>query len=276
MKKIIFGLGAFLFFIFFLECPLGAQVRGNGSIAEETRPVSAFRSIVSTGPVDVFVQQGDRYSMTVRADANLLPYIKTVVKNNTLYVSTTRNIWKAKKMEVHVTLKTLQKVVLSGSGDFYCKTLFTMPAVQFLVNGSGDVKAMLNTKTVDVKLSGSGDVELNGVHGTLTAELMGSGDLEASGLQLKDCSLKLSGSGDAELKGRSVNFTVLSMGSGDVDASGLTAVHVKVKANGSGDVVVHAVESLDAAVAGSGDLEYSGSPTALTVSATGSGAIYKH
>ncbi len=274
MKKLAFMFSV-LFLVFFLNISLSAQVKGNGSVQEQTRPVAAFHSIVSTGPVDVFVRQGENFSMTVRADANLLPYIKTVVKNNTLYVSTTGNIREAKKMEVYVTLKALQKAVVSGSGDFYCKTPLKVTGVQFLVTGSGDVETETIAGDVQIKLSGSGDVEIRGVHGDLSADVVGSGDLEVTGLQLEACSVKLAGSGDVELEGRADKFTVLSVGSGDVDASGLTAVQVKVKSNSSGDVFVHAVESLDAAVVGSGDLRYSGNPTLLKVSATGSGAVYK-
>ncbi len=275
MKKIFSQFFPLLVVGLFLIQPAFAQVRGNGMVEEQNRSVSYFHSIVSTGPVDVVVKQGTGYSLAVHADGNLLPYIKTEVKNNTLYVSVTKNIWRAKKMEVVVTVKNLQKVVLSGSGDFLCKTPLKGSGLQFVVTGSGDVKAALDAQNVQVKVSGSGDVELNGVHGSFVAEVIGSGDVEASGLQLEKCSIKLAGSGDVELKGRTVHLTVMSLGSGDVEGSGLTAVQVKVKANGSGDVSVHAVESLEATVAGSGDLRYSGNPAVLKVSALGSGAVYR-
>ena len=273
MKKILIRI-PFLLFALLVSTVSFAQVRGNGIVKEQTRSLSRFQAIVSVSSVDVVVRQGDAFTVKVVADGNLVPYIKTEVKNNTLYVSVTKNIWKAKKMEVQVTLKDLHKVVLSGSGDFSCEKPFKTSGIEFVVSGSGDVEAALDCPAVQVKISGSGDVELHGIRGKLVADITGSGDLEASQLQLESCTLKVTGSGDVELKGRTALLTVLSAGSGDVDASGLTAVAVKVKANGSGDMFVHAVERLEGTLAGSGDLRYAGHPAFVKVAATGSGSVY--
>ncbi|HFB61406.1 MAG TPA: DUF2807 domain-containing protein [Bacteroidetes bacterium] len=273
MKKFILPF-SFLLLTLFVARISFAQVRGNGVVEEQTRLTGRFQSIVSVSSVDIVVRQGDAFTVKVVADGNLIPYIKTEVKNNTLYVSVTKNIWKAREMEVQVTLKELHKVVLSGSGDFSCERPFKTSGIEFVVSGSGDVEAALDTPAVQVKMSGSGDVELQGIRGKLVADITGSGDLEASKLQLEECTLKVTGSGDGVLKGRTAQLTVLSVGSGDVDASGLTAVVVKIKANGSGDILVHPAERLEGTLAGSGDLRYSGSPAFVKVAATGSGNVY--
>jgi hypothetical protein len=273
MKKFMLQI-PFLLFALVVSNACYAQLRGNGIVEEQNRSLKSFQSIVSVSSVDIVVRQGDTFSAKVVADGNLIPYIKTEVKNNTLYVSVTKSIWKAKKMEVQLTLKDLHKVALSGSGDFICNRPFKTSGIEFVVSGSGDVEAALDTPAVQVKISGSGDVELQGVRGKLVAAVSGSGDLEASGLQLEDCTLKVTGSGDVELKGRTALLTLLSVGSGDVDASGLTAVQVKIKASGSGDMYVHAVERLEGTMAGSGDLRYAGNPAYVRVAATGSGDVY--
>ena len=276
MKKITLSFrGLFILILLFSFSDfLHAQIRGNHVVREQIRKTTCFQSIASTGAVDVYVKQGDHCSVVVRADENLIPYIKTVVKNNTLTVFVSKSIREAKKLEVVVTLQRLKKVVLSGSGDFYCKTPFHTPAISFVVKGSGDVEAALQTQYADLFLLGSGDVELHGVHGRLTAEITGSGDVDASGLQLTDCSVKLMGSGDVELEGRTDSFSVINAGSGDVDAGSLTAVKVNVESKGSGDISIHAVNSLEASLVGSGDLHYTGNPTILKISATGSGDVY--
>ncbi len=262
-------------FILIFAGSLQAQVRGNGVIQEQTRALSGFNAITSANSVDVFVKQGDAFSVVVRADGNLLKYIKTEVRNNTLVISVTKNVWRAKTMEVHITMNTLQKVVMSGSGDFYCKSPFSAQNLQFILSGSGDVKAVLEAKNVHIKVRGSGDVEVNGIRGDLGVEINGSGDVDASGLQLETCSLKVTGSGDVKLKGRTARLTAVVVGSGDVEAGALAAVSVSVKNTGSGDMSVHAIDKLEATLAGSGDLGYTGNPAVLKVSASGSGEVYK-
>ncbi|VAW27964.1 hypothetical protein MNBD_BACTEROID07-725 [hydrothermal vent metagenome] len=262
-------------FILLFAGSLYAQMRGNGIVEEQTRALKGFSAISSTGSVDVFVKQGDAYSVVVRADGNLLNYVKTEVRNNTLFISVTRNIWRAKTLEVHITMKTLQKVVMSGSGDFYSNAPFSAQNLQFVLSGSGDVKAALAAKNVQIKVRGSGDIEVNGIRGNLGIDVKGSGDVEASGLQLETCFLNMLGSGDVKLKGRADRLTARALGSGDLEAGGLSAVSVSVSNTGSGDMTIHAIDKLEATLAGSGDLGYTGNPAILKVSTSGSGDVYK-
>ncbi len=265
---------SFIFILLFAGS-LQAQVRGNGVLEEQTRALSGFNAISSAGSVDVFVKQGNTYSVVVRADGNLLNYIKTEVRDNTLIISVTKNIWHAKILEVHITMKNLQKVMMSGSGDFYCKSPFSVQNLQLILSGSGDAKAVLEAKNVHIKVRGSGDVVVSGIRGNLGIDINGSGDVEASGLQLETCSLNVLGSGDVELTGRAAQLTARVLGSGDLEAGGLAAVSVSVSNTGSGDMTIHAIDKLEATLAGSGDLDYTGNPTILKVSASGSGEVYK-
>ncbi len=277
MKKTTLFSTQLLSFVFILlfAGSLQAQVRGNGVIEEQSRALSGFNAISSSGSVDVFVAQGNTYSVVVRADGNLLNYIKTEVRNNRLIISVTKNIWHAKTLEVHITMKALQKVVMSGSGDFYCKSPFSVQNLQLILSGSGDAKVVLEAKNVHIKVRGSGDVEVSGIRGNLGIDINGSGDVEASGLQLETCSLNVLGSGDVELTGRTAQLTARVLGSGDLEAGRLAAVSVSVSNTGSGDMIIHAIDKLEATLAGSGDLGYTGNPAILKVIASGSGEVYK-
>ncbi len=277
MKKTFYPFAKLLsvIIVLFFAFQLQAQILGNGHIQEQSRALNGFNAITSTGSVDVYVKQGNAFSVVVRADGNLLNYVKTEVKNNTLIISVTKNIWRAKTLEVYVTMKNLQKVVLTGSGDFYCKSPFTAHNLQFILTGSGDAKAALEAKNVQVIAGGSGDVDLSGIRGNLGIEVNGSGDVTATGLQLETCSLKVTGSGDVELKGRADQLTMVVVGSGNVTASGLAAVSVNVQNTGSGDAFVNAIDKLEVSLTGSGDLGYKGNPAVLKVNTAGSGDIYR-
>ncbi|GMT45157.1 MAG: DUF2807 domain-containing protein [bacterium] len=261
--------------ILFFGVQLQAQIRGNGHIEEQIRALSGFNAITSTSSVDVYVKQGNNFSVVVRADGNLLNYVKTKVKNNTLIVSVTKSIWRARILEVHITMKNIQKVTLTGSGDFYGESLFVTQNLQFILTGSGDVKAALEAKNVQIKIGGSGDVDVSGIRGNLGIEVNGSGDVTATGLQLETCSLKVTGSGDVELKGRTNQLTMVVAGSGDIEAGGLAAVSVNAHNTGSGDAFVNAIDKLEVSLIGSGDLGYTGNPAVLKVNAAGSGEVYR-
>jgi len=106
----------------------------------------------------------------------------------------------------------------------------------------------------ELTLSGSGTVMVSGVEGPrLTVTISGSGVVRANGTT-EQLDATVSGSGQAEL--------------GGVEASAVRAV-----VSGSGEIVVTATESLDASVPGSGSIMYSGNPSDVTKSVTGSGVI---
>jgi hypothetical protein len=103
-------------------------------------------------------------------------------------------------------------------------------------------------------LAGSGIVAVEGVRGrTFTALTPGSGILRVSG--------------SVDRLGASLE------GSGDMQLADLVAVDATAVVSGSGRILVHATESLDASVSGSGAIFYGGNPASVTRDVTGSGAI---
>lgn len=104
------------------------------------------------------------------------------------------------------------------------------------------------------------------------ANLTGSGDLTVK-LKANSVSAALAGSGDINIEGTTQRLAATVAGSGDLRASKLKAEQVKVEVAGSGDATVSASKSLDASVAGSGDVKYIGNPETRNVNIVGSGSI---
>jgi hypothetical protein len=106
----------------------------------------------------------------------------------------------------------------------------------------------------EVTVSGSGDVRVEGIGSDIfRAEVSGSGKVEASG-EVQRVDAEVSGSGDLELA---------ELASRDAIA----------EVSGSGSIHLHATESLDASVSGSGDIVYAGDPPDVESDVSGSGDI---
>ena len=103
--------------------------------------------------------------------------------------------------------------------------------------------------------------------------LDGSGSLVAGGLQADELAVRLGGSGTISAHGTAQRLQVTLSGSGVADVSQLVASHVTASIEGAGLIVVHPVDSLDAAVPGAGEIVYVGTPAAVTKSVTGEGSI---
>lgn len=216
-------------------------VKGDGQIKKETRQVSAFTSLFSGGAMNVQIAYGNSNSISVEADANLLPFIETSVENGRLTIKSTKNknLKPSSKITVYVSMTKITGLQLSGSGN---------------ITGTG---AFTNSGKTEISLSGSANLDL-GFN------------------SFQDLDLAISGSGNMNLKGSSTNnIEVKISGSGNVDCLGVSSNNVDVKISGSGNVKVNAKNSIDAKISGSGSVFYKGDATDIKSKVAGSGKVVK-
>lgn len=216
-------------------------IKGNGQVKKEDRSVSAFTSLASEGSMNVQITYGSSENITIEADENLLPYIETSVAGNKLTIKTKKNvnIKSAKTMTVYVSMKEINSLQLSGSGD---------------IKGSG---AFTGNGKTDISLSGSGN---------LTLEFS----------KFKDLGLSVSGSGNMTLKGDAANSIDAKInGSGNIDCMNVSSKDVDAKLSGSGNIKVYANNSIDAKISGSGNVYYKGDAQNINSKVVGSGKVLK-
>ncbi len=206
-----------------LACSLGNYVftssqtiRGSGKLTSEPRSVSGFTSIDMQGSADVIVTFGETESAVVEADDNLLPYIETRVENGQLVIATRPRVsyTTANPVRVNVTMKTLSKTVLSGSGN---------------IDVSG-----LKGDAITIGLPGSGNITVKGSANSVYVTLGGSGMIVCKDLTAHSATVKLSGSGNVSVYA-SDNLDATISGSGNIQYSGNPAT-INKTISGSGNI----------------------------------------
>ncbi|MCK4461718.1 MAG: DUF2807 domain-containing protein [candidate division Zixibacteria bacterium] len=105
--------------------------------------------------------------------------------------------------------------------------------------------------------------------------LRGSGDISVQRLEAEFFEFKLSGSGSLVAEGTTNELEVRLSGSGDIDTRDLIAREAYVSLSGSGEIKIHAEESFDGSLSGSGDIAIYGNPPDFSKSVSGSGSIRK-
>ncbi len=223
--------------VFALTAGLSAKTIGSGNVTTETRQATGFHSVDLRSNGNVIITQGDTEGLVIEAEDNVLPLIETsVTADGTLLIA-----FKARE-EIHVTkpvifkvaVKTLDAVVLSGSGSVSAKAL---KADRFTVQlrGSGNLDlGGLEIGALTTAIDGSGNVKLAGHAKTQTVDVNGSGDYEAAALQTAAATVNVAGSGDCEVAA-SETLAVNISGSGDVSYYGTPAVTKKISGSGSVD-----------------------------------------
>jgi hypothetical protein len=184
----------------------------------QTRAVSAFHSVELVGGNNVVIHVGEKRSVVVRADDNLLGRVTTKVASGKLVIGNTPGSLRTKSpMSVVVTVPTLSAVTLAGGGNI---VVVGSKAERLTVtlSGGGNVTGRGIARLLDVTLSGSGtawftQLPAHSVH----AVLSGSGTIYVTATRRLDAAV--SGSGTIIYSGNPQNVTKSVTGSGTITGS---------------------------------------------------------
>jgi hypothetical protein len=214
------------------------RVTGSGVAKTESRNVIGFRGIVLGVTASVEVRQGAVEGITLTGDDNIVPLVETVVEDGTLKIRWVR------KGNFSPAYSSLSIVIDAKNVD------------SLTVGGAGHVRA--------AKLASS----------RLKVTIGGSGDVALPALDVDTFSITIGGSGTLSAAGRADVLEATLAGSGALSAPKLDARRARVTMQGSGRADVWAQESLDATIAGSGEIVYRGRPQ-VHQTVVGSGTVVR-
>jgi hypothetical protein len=219
---------------------LGGGVAGSGNLQTETREIDAFEAVSIEYPgAEIIIQQGNKETVEIVADDNLLPQLSTEVVSGRLIIENMETNWKSivnpsQPVKIDITVKDLNEIELSA------------PVGNMELNE-------LQADTLKLVLSGGAQIKLNGIQvNLLETDLSGAGDIQASGTA-NEINLVLSGLG---------NF----------DAAALNSNKATIELSGMGSATVRVEEDLTATLTGAGSIQYYGHPH-VEKNVTGAGSI---
>jgi hypothetical protein len=171
-------------------------VTGNGEVVTKTIEVDGFTGVHASSGIDVEISQG-AFSVELEADENLHEYITIELEGDLLVIDTERNIRKAAKKVVYVSLPELNELNISSAGDIVGKTEFECDNLDISISSAGDLDLGVTANRIDISISSSGDCDLYGHTEYLDARLSSAGDLNACDMEADYVDVKVSSAGDA-------------------------------------------------------------------------------
>ncbi|WP_442266708.1 head GIN domain-containing protein [Tenacibaculum sp. ZS6-P6] len=239
MKKLLLTL-----FILTVTTNLTAQswwnskkIRGNGKITTEKRSVGNFDDINVGGSFDVVLVDGREGEITIEGEENIIPYIITEVRGNTLKIKTKKNtnLRFNRKLTVTVAFEKIDGIGLGGSGNVRSEKTVTGEKVSLSIGGSGNIKAKIKASTLSTSIGGSGNIRVSGSTNNFKCSIGGSGNIKAYNVTTKTLKVNVAGSGDIEATVKEkIKATVV--GSGSVYYKG-NPKYIDTHSMGSGDVI---------------------------------------
>ena len=222
-KPLIVVISVLLIALLTSACEIN-MVSGSGKLVTENRQVSGFTSVTFAGLGELNITQGTSESLTIEAEDNIMPRIKTTISNGDLYIGFESDNWQdmvrpTRTVKFDLKVRSLKQLDLQGLGNL------TMPnwqadAATIKVGGAGGVKiTKLTAGNLMVSMTGAGNVDLAGKVTSQTITLSGLGNYAAGALDSQQATVNLTGAGGAEVWTRN-DLAVKISGAGTVSYYG--------------------------------------------------------
>lgn len=165
--------------IFLNGCGAGSltTVQGSGIAKTENRNVTGFSKIDASGAVNVTVAIQKDFNLSIEADDNLLPNIKTEVSGDILKIYSDGKISVKTPINVKITMPDIVSLEVSGASSG-------------VVSGS-------KSDLVIAKASGASKIKIDGEAIKLKADASGASSIDAENFKVEDVDIDASGASSA-------------------------------------------------------------------------------
>ena len=215
-------------------------LHGDGSDVTVNRDIASFTSLHNSISAQVILVRGDKYQVKLEGESNVIQALSTEVKDGELRIGFPflRDIRMTRKLRITVTTPgELSEVSNSGSGGIRGEEMFRGSSMRVHNSGSGVVEIGVNADRLDLGMSGSGNILVKGRAKQLECGISGSGSIRGDGLSVEE--------------------------------------HSEIHVSGSGSCTITTNGVIDGRISGSGGINYSGNPTTVNVSHSGSGRAHR-
>jgi hypothetical protein len=215
-NKLIYRLTLFLVsLIIFTGCSFSLiGTRGDGVFKTEARGVTPFSSVSFKSVGKLKVLQNGKESLTIIAEDNILPFLKSYVSDKTLYINNVNesSINPTKPIEFVVEVKTLENLDTKAVGSIEVK----------------DIQG----KKLSISLDGVGSIAIAGSVDVLDLALSGVGSFNGEELKTKQATVRNKGVGSAVVN-VSEQLDASVSGLGSIEYIGSPQVKESVKGMGA-------------------------------------------
>lgn len=174
-------------------------IKGNGNVIKQTRELSSFSALEVGGAFNVVLKQGDKESVVVEADENLIEFIITEVRGKSLVIRSSEEINSPKTLNIYLTFKTLDEMEISGACKVTCDDKLIFTELELECSGASDVILKMVATDLQLDLSGVSQISLFGSANTVNLDLSGASDLDAFELEVDKYNADISGASHANI-----------------------------------------------------------------------------
>jgi hypothetical protein len=198
----------------FSGCKLHRGIAGSGNRKTEKRELKSFNAIDTNGGYEINVTCQKPASFEIEADDNILPLIKTEVRDGILFVTNDQDYHSSRSTALRITIPELNSLSSHGAAE-----------VKIADANAGDLK---------LASTGADSIDAAGKAKSVTISSTGAGNIDTSKLTAEKAKVEISGAANVEVYA-SDQLDVTVSGVGSVTYSGNPKV-VNKNVSGIGSV----------------------------------------
>jgi hypothetical protein len=200
---------------------LGALLLSGGIFAQEKeeRKVDSFDRISVTSAIRLEISNGDKESVTVETEENLMKQVKTEVKGGELNLYMDGHFNSEGGVVIRVVAKEIKEIEASGATSVDVKDVIKGETLKLEVSGASKLKTKIKVNRLDLAMSGASHVALSGEADKMKAEVSGAASLKADELKTKDADIAATGAANASID-VSESLNAEASGAGHIRYSG--------------------------------------------------------
>lgn len=191
---------------------LGKGVQGSGVRKTEKRDLGSFTSIQASGAYEMKVTCQQPPSFEIEGDDNILPLIKTEVRDGVLHIHNEKSYNPTTIIMIRIGLADLNRFATDGAGDVSI-TNVKNDKLSINTTGAAKIKAEGQTKLVDINVPGAAKIDASNLRAErATVMVMGAAQVDVYASQQLDATV--SGVGQISYSGNPgvVNKNVTGLG----------------------------------------------------------------
>lgn len=235
------------------------KIKGNKNVVEIFNSLGAFNSIEIEDNLTVNIIQDDHVEYYLKTDENLVNAIKFDIIDGTLKIYSTHNIKKSKDLEIKLTFKTIDKIILKDDAKLISKNKLIFESLSFISKDhtSYDLDLKVRDGVFNVSKKSSGKITLRGDNAKMVlnekAYLKGKIALDYMDITMNDHS-------DIDITGDVKNLKMEASDYSKIKAKKLKTTFADLNSSSSSDVYLYASKELKLYAKGKSNIYVYGNP----------------
>ncbi len=220
-----------------------AKLKGNKIVTDVYNTLEGFNSVEIGDNLKVTISQTGSNGYHLLADENLVQDINFVIIDSILKISTTSNITSSKKLEIDLTVRSLQKITLRDDAKLYSSGRISSSSLTLAAFDDSYFKLDLNANNSYFRVVKNAKGELS-LAGDKSVMIFDENAFLKGDIRVSDLELKMNNRSDVNVSGQVDTIHVVGADSSTLKGSDLKTMNADVNVTGSSNISINADKNL--------------------------------